>query len=332
MDLLPLPPVAKEEEESSEEQGDEEHGDEQHEDEEKGDEEEGDEEKGDEEKGDEEKRDEEGDEGKGDEEKEDEEHEDEEQGDEEKEDEEQEDEEQGGQEQRDEEQEDEEQEDEEQEDEDGDEEQEDEGDGPRGQDAGKVQGQMVAVKKEQTGFAAAVAATSAQASGAVQPSPVRNSTTHKAAYDKFSREIRNGDVFPAQLAPMLKKTKKSDLFGLWLDCQEQWDRVVLEVERHQSKKNLARDEWIAIQAKDLRKKLSQEKFDEIISKRLAAGLVYDDSDFPQDAEERWIYMPRGKLVRKDQETGETMIFFVSCALVSLSLSVTGKKRRKTKRG
>ena len=84
---------------------------------------------------------------------------------------------------------------------------------------------------------------------------------------------------------MLRK-KQTDLFGLWLDFQEDWDRVQCEVERRSESTNLSRSEWCAVQAKELREKMETSKFDELIKKRTEAGLYYKDLDFPEDPEER----------------------------------------------
>ena len=85
--------------------------------------------------------------------------------------------------------------------------------------------------------------------------------------------------------------KKTDLFGLWLDFQEDWDKVQCEVERRSESTNLSRSEWCAVQAKELRGKMESGKFDELIKKRVEAGLYYKDLDFPDDPEERGFSKP-----------------------------------------
>ena len=72
------------------------------------------------------------------------------------------------------------------------------------------------------------------------------------------------------------------MFGLWLDFGEDWDRVQCEVERRAESTNLARSEWVAVQAKTLKAGMEQSKFDELIKKRIDAGLYYQDLDFPSD--------------------------------------------------
>ena len=92
-------------------------------------------------------------------------------------------------------------------------------------------------------------------------------------------------------SPTHAAEKKTDLFGLWLDFQEDWDKVQCEVERRSESTNLSRSEWCAVQAKELRGKMESGKFDELIKKRVEAGLYYKDLDFPDDPEERGFSKP-----------------------------------------
>ncbi|CAK9020809.1 30S ribosomal protein S6 [Durusdinium trenchii] len=167
------------------------------------------------------------------------------------------------------------------------EEEEEEGDDSDGQSVEESNGDKLA---------AAAARTDAVAK------KVRNSTTHKREWDKFSKSAKT-KAFPIELAPHFKKNKNS-LFGMWLDCGQEWDKVNIAVKQEQEQSHLARSQWEAIQVKDLRSKLSEPKFDELLKKRTADGLVYQDRDFPDDPEELWVYMPRGKIVRQDDRTSE----------------------------
>lgn len=81
---------------------------------------------------------------------------------------------------------------------------------------------------------------------------------------------------------MLKGSKKTDLFNLWLDHGGEWDSVACAVERAQETVNLSRKEWVAIQAKTLKERLPEARFTELIRKRMEAGLFYKDDDFPED--------------------------------------------------
>ncbi|CAK9062466.1 30S ribosomal protein S6, partial [Durusdinium trenchii] len=135
----------------------------------------------------------------------------------------------------------------------------------------------------------------------------RNSKTNKTEWDKFDRQIKSPQGgFPASLRPMLKGSKKTDLFNLWLDHGGEWDSVACAVERAQETVNLSRKEWVAIQAKTLKERLPEARFTELIRKRMEAGLFYKDDDFPEDELENWIYMPSGRMLRRDDKTSETL--------------------------
>ena len=97
----------------------------------------------------------------------------------------------------------------------------------------------------------------------------------------MDRQIKSGQ-FPQSLQPMLKRHKKIDLFGIWLDHNQNWDEVVCHVEREMETKNLSRKEWVAIQAKTLKGEMEQTKYDDLIRRRTEQGLYYDDDDFPDD--------------------------------------------------
>ena len=100
----------------------------------------------------------------------------------------------------------------------------------------------------------------------------------------MDRQIKSG-TFPTALQPMLRR-KKTDLFGMWLDFNLDWDKVVCEVERLSQTKNLARKEWVAVQAKVLKSQMDEDKFKDLIRKRTEAGLYYNDDDWPSDPMER----------------------------------------------
>ena len=100
----------------------------------------------------------------------------------------------------------------------------------------------------------------------------------------MDRQIKSGQ-FPTSLQPMLRR-KKTDLFGMWLDFNLDWDKVVCEVERLSQTKNLARKEWVAVQAKVLKSQMDEDKFNDLIRKRTEAGLYYTDDDWPSDPMEK----------------------------------------------
>lgn len=61
-----------------------------------------------------------------------------------------------------------------------------------------------------------------------------------------------------------------------------WGKLVAIFERERATANLSRKEWEAVQAKELHKTMSQDRFDDLIKKRTEAGLYYPDEDYPSD--------------------------------------------------
>ena len=119
-----------------------------------------------------------------------------------------------------------------------------------GQEAEENDGQAGGVKKE------LVDATATTVSATKK---IRNSTTHKVEWDRFSRQCQTSS-FPCTLGPMLKRSK-TDLFGLWLDSEQDWERVVVEASRYTQSRNLSRKEWVAIKAKTLMKEMPEEMWE-----------------------------------------------------------------------
>lgn len=76
-----------------------------------------------------------------------------------------------------------------------------------------------------------------------------------------------------------------DMFNIWLDMGEKWDRTEAEVQRIQQSSNLARKQWTAVQAKTLKSTMSETRYRELLAKRVEAGLTYKSEDFPDDEEE-----------------------------------------------
>ena len=66
---------------------------------------------------------------------------------------------------------------------------------------------------------------------------------------------------------------------MWLDFNLDWDKV-------SQTKNLARKEWVAVQAKVLKSQMDEDKFNDLIRKRTEAGLYYTDDDWPSDPMEK----------------------------------------------
>ena len=116
-------------------------------------------------------------------------------------------------------------------------------------------------------------------------SPETSGKTNKAEWDRFDREIKTKGKFPTSLSPQLRRSK-TDLFALWLDSGYDWDAVECKVTRSNESKQLNRREMQAVQAKELYAKMSQERFTQLIAKRMAQGLYYEDEDHPQDEMDR----------------------------------------------
>ena len=110
---------------------------------------------------------------------------------------------------------------------------------------------------------------------------MRNSTTNKKEWDKFIRQSMNKNLFPPRLAAAFVK-QKNELFNMWLDTGEDWDAVACEAERKNQTSTLNRNQWQAVQAREVIQKYGKERGTEIIEKRKAASLYYLDEDFPDD--------------------------------------------------
>lgn len=112
--------------------------------------------------------------------------------------------------------------------------------------------------------------------------------THKKEYDEFLRSAA-GKTFPAELGSMFRREKLS-LFGMWLDAEKDWKKVTLTIEQSKEKENISRKQWTAHQARDLEKVYGDE-WPELKQKREAAGLYYQDDDFPDNPQDILGYLP-----------------------------------------
>lgn len=146
---------------------------------------------------------------------------------------------------------------------------------------------------------AAVQATEVNTTGA------RNSTTHKAEWDQFMRQVTSRKVFPKKLTGEFK-ANKTDLFNVWMDSGKDWQKTELMVEGKQTNEVLSRKEMVAVKAKKIIEEYGDEKGKALIKRRREAGLYYEDEDWPTDEMESWIYMPQGRLLREDHSVSETM--------------------------
>lgn len=81
------------------------------------------------------------------------------------------------------------------------------------------------------------------------------------------------------------QTQKVELFNWWLDSGRDWDKVQMIVKRVAEGRNTSTKGWHAVQGKQLRTQLTQEKFDKLVASRMQSGLYYQDEDFPDDTDE-----------------------------------------------
>ena len=118
-----------------------------------------------------------------------------------------------------------------------------------------------------------------------QVAAVRNSMTNKREWDVFNRQAKSR--MPIALNSMFI-SQKQDLFGLWLDSQQDWQKCALEVERRQTQENISTRGWRAEQGKTIKQRYSQEKYEALCKTRISQGLYYEDPDFPGDQDEPWL--------------------------------------------
>ena len=176
-------------------------------------------------------------------------------------------------------------EEEEEESEDGAEEgEEEEEEGSIDEDDESSQGEIPEEDKGKTGGAAADSHALVPVTDATTTKTLalRNSVTHKKEWDAFVRQAKTR--MPIGLNDMYTSSKQ-ELFSLWLDQGKDWSACSLEVERRQEQQNVAKRGWQAVQGKVLKTRYSPEKWDQVLKSRKAAGLYYEDEDFPGDDDE-----------------------------------------------
>ena len=153
---------------------------------------------------------------------------------------------------------------------------------------------------------ALVPVANSQAAASKEAIVVRNSSTNKREWDAYMRQIASkGSKLAGTVADHFQKDKV-ELFNIWLDCNKDWNSCKLEVERLSSSRTTAEKGWEAVQGKELRQKLSQEKFDQLVASRKASGLCFDDDDFPNDVDEMWFWMKAKQKYTQANITEEAM--------------------------
>lgn len=105
--------------------------------------------------------------------------------------------------------------------------------------------------------------------------------TNKKEWDQF---VRSKDRFKVH---DYYQSNRIDCFNMWLDCDKNWDKVQLEVERLHAQETEAKQGVIAVQGKTIKQTHSSEKATAIIAARKTTGMWYESEDFPGDEDETW---------------------------------------------
>eukprot|EP00435_Cladocopium_sp_Y103_P018957 s2662_g4.t1 len=120
-----------------------------------------------------------------------------------------------------------------------------------------------------------------------QVASLKNSVTNKREWDTFCRQAKSR--MPVSLNDMFQSNKQ-ELFNIWLEAKQDWTACSLECERRHEQKNISTKGWKAEQGKTLKLKYTEEKWKTILASRKAAGLYYEDPDFPGDEDEPWLVL------------------------------------------
>ena len=153
------------------------------------------------------------------------------------------------------------------------------------EEGGENEGGETKKKKTGEGETASHALVPVTDATASQTLALRNSMTHKKEWDSFVRSAKT--KMPIGLNDMYLSSKQ-ELFSLWLDHNKDWGACSLEIERRQEQQNVAKRGWQAVQGKVLKSRYSPEKWQHILASRKAAGLFYEDEDFPGDDDDSWL--------------------------------------------
>ncbi|CAE7837005.1 unnamed protein product [Symbiodinium sp. CCMP2592] len=133
----------------------------------------------------------------------------------------------------------------------------------------------------------------------------RNSTTNKREWDVFSRQCLDRKKFPVSLASHLQRDK-TDLFNLWLDNNQDLQKVAIVVERSVEQKTTSRSGFEASKARDIIKMYGETKGQKLVKALRAKGRFYWDDDFPEDEEEIFYYTHARRKVLNDNSTANKL--------------------------
>ena len=107
--------------------------------------------------------------------------------------------------------------------------------------------------------------------------------THKKEWDAFTRQLKTGSQIPGAVSEYaVSQSGKKELFGMWLDAKQDWDECSLILKRKLENSSTAERGWCAIQGRELKLRYTEAKWNSLRDSRKAAGLWYEDEDFPGD--------------------------------------------------
>jgi hypothetical protein len=86
---------------------------------------------------------------------------------------------------------------------------------------------------------------------------------------------------------------KTDLFQTFMLNGKSLAKCVLVMKRRVTNATVAKDKWEAMQERDLLKVFPAERVAKMIKNRVESGQYYNDSEFPDEAAERWYWVRRG---------------------------------------
>ena len=105
--------------------------------------------------------------------------------------------------------------------------------------------------------------------------------THKKEWDAFTRQLKTGSQIPGAVSEYaVSQNGKKELFGMWLDAKQDWDECNLILKRKLENSSTAERGWCAIQGRELKLRYTEAKWNSLRDSRKAAGLWYEDEDFP----------------------------------------------------
>ena len=112
-----------------------------------------------------------------------------------------------------------------------------------------------------------------------------NSVTHPSQWREMQRAVKAGKM-PADLTTNYN-TSKADLFKTFVECDGNWDSVKATVQRQSEASTTGKEKLKAMKPRDIRLMYPQDsaKAEQVISRRVKAGLYYPDDDFQNDPEE-----------------------------------------------